>query len=105
MKELFLGDKNIEFIGTQNKLTGYSFRSTTYNFNYLGELKNIKIDYNNFNNFLWKNFSKQFQFEIEAYENLSLTQKDNYNKITSDFNQTKQLMNLLIMIFQDVGLI
>ena len=43
---------------------------------------------------MWKNFSKQFEFEIEAYENLSLTQKDNYNKITKDFNQTKPIDEL-----------
>lgn len=94
MKELFLGDKKIEHIGSQNKLTGYSFRSVTFNFNYLGNIKNLKIDYDNFNNFLWKNFKKQFEFEMAAYQNISLIQKDNYNKITKDFNKNKSIDEL-----------
>ena len=54
MEELFLGDKNIEHIGSQNKFTGYSFRSVTFNFNYLGNIKNLKFDYDNFNKFFGK---------------------------------------------------
>ena len=57
IEQLFFSNKNIEFVGTQNKLLGYSFRSTTYYFNYLGNIEELAIDHEKFKDYLWKNFS------------------------------------------------
>ena len=94
LKELFLRNENIEHIGTQNNLSRASFRSVTFNFNYFGNLKNLKFDHDNFNNFLWKNFREQFEFEIDAYQSKFITQKDKYNRIINDFILSKSIDEL-----------
>ena len=93
IEQLFFSNKNIEFVGTQNKLLGYSFRSTTYYFNYLGNIEELAIDHEKFKDYLWKNYSTQFKIELESQKKFTEIQKQNYKKIIEDVNRSKFINN------------
>lgn len=93
IEQLFSNNKNIEFKSAQNKLRGYSFRSATYFFNYLGDISELVIDHEGFKEYLWNNYSTQFQLEIDSKKQYSEIQKQNYKKIIKDVNQAEIINN------------
>ena len=88
-KELFSSNNNLEFLNLESKLRGFTFRSATYNFNYYGDINELSIDNNNFKDYLWKTYKRQFQLEIDSVNTMSDIQKKNYNKIIVDSNSNE----------------
>lgn len=94
IEKLFLGDTNIDYTSSDNKLSSSGLKSKKINFNYYGDIKKINLDYDSFDYYLWQNYKKIFYFEVDAYQNKLLIQKNNYNKIIKDFKKNESIYEL-----------